>query len=203
MKFISAEQELEIPEGVEVEVKARNVVVKGKLGTLKQSFRHIPIEIFKGKSKSNKNALRFRMWLQKKKRNAAIGSIRSTIRNMVTGVTVGYKFKMVLAYSHFPIVVNVIENGRVHIPLCRQLKSKTFWASKWTRESMPPRESSSLRKKKKRTTWLSKESTFKMFLKFAPESNSQPSSKIKIFVPSLTESTFRMQDWSLLIETSI
>ena len=70
------------------------------------------------------------MWLQKKKRNAAIGSIRSTIRNMVTGVTVGYKFKMVLAYSHFPIVVNVIENGRVTFSLCRQSKLKTFWVSK-------------------------------------------------------------------------
>jgi large subunit ribosomal protein L9e len=125
MKFISAEQELEIPDGVEVDVKARHVVVKGKLGTLKQSFRHIPIEIFKGKSKANKNSLKFRMWLQKKKRNAAIGSIRSTIRNMIQGVTVGYKFRMVLAYSHFPIVVNVIENGRVTFYLCSLLKSKT------------------------------------------------------------------------------
>jgi large subunit ribosomal protein L9e len=130
MKFISAEQELEIPDGVEVDVKARHVIVKGKLGTLKQSFRHIPIEIFKGKSKANKNSLKFRMWLQKKKRNAAIGSIRSTIRNMIQGVTVGYKFKMVLAYSHFPIVVNVIENGRVTLYLYSQSKSRTFWASR-------------------------------------------------------------------------
>jgi large subunit ribosomal protein L9e len=70
------------------------------------------------------------MWLQKKKRNAVLGTIRSTIRNMVQGVTVGYKFRMVLAYSHFPIVVNVIENGRVIVPLRRLLKLKTFWASK-------------------------------------------------------------------------
>ena len=55
------------------------------------------------------------MWLQKKKRNAVLGTVRSIIRNMITGVTVGYKFKMVLAYAHFPIVVNVIENGRVII----------------------------------------------------------------------------------------
>jgi large subunit ribosomal protein L9e len=62
------------------------------------------------------------MWLQKKKRNAVLGTIRSTIRNMITGVTVGYKFRMVLAYSHFPIVVNVIENGRVISNLFRLLK---------------------------------------------------------------------------------
>ena len=113
MKFISAEQELVIPDDVTVDIKARNVTVKGNLGTLTRSFKHIPIDIRKEISKKGgKNSLRFRMWLQKKKRNAAIGSIRSTIRNMFTGVTVGYKFRMVMAYSHFPIVVNVIDNGR-------------------------------------------------------------------------------------------
>ena len=70
------------------------------------------------------------MWLQKKKRNAVIGTIRSTIRNMFTGVSVGYKFKMVLAYSHFPIVVNVIENGRVTAFLFSPSKSRTSWDSR-------------------------------------------------------------------------
>jgi len=115
MKFIVAEQELEVPEDVNVDVKAREVTVKGKLGKLTKAFKHIPMEIYKQKGKSGKPSLKFKMWLQRKKRNAAIGTIKSTIRNMVTGVTVGYKFKMVLAYSHFPIVVNVIENGRVII----------------------------------------------------------------------------------------
>ncbi|EFX60049.1 hypothetical protein DAPPUDRAFT_72936 [Daphnia pulex] len=113
MKYILAEQVLEIPEGVNVEVKAREVVVKGKLGTLTRRFKHVPIEIRKEVSdKTKASSLKFRMWLQKKKRNAVLGTVRSTIRNMIQGVTVGYKFKMVLAYSHFPIVVNVIENGR-------------------------------------------------------------------------------------------
>ena len=109
MKYIVAEQDLEIPEGVEISVKARTVTVKGTLGTLTKSFKHVPIEIAADKSgKSGKKILKFKMWLQKKKRNAVIGTVKSTIRNMITGVTVGYKFKMVLAYSHFPIVVNVI-----------------------------------------------------------------------------------------------
>ena len=42
MKYIVSEQELEIPEGVEVDIKARNVTVKGPLGKLSKSFRHIP-----------------------------------------------------------------------------------------------------------------------------------------------------------------
>jgi large subunit ribosomal protein L9e len=67
----------------------------------------------KGKiKKGEKDGLRFRMWLQKKKRNAVLGTVRSIVRNMIQGVTVGYKFKMVLAYSHFPIVVNVLDDGK-------------------------------------------------------------------------------------------
>ena len=63
--------------------------------------------------KSGKDSVKFRMWLQKKKRNAVLGTVRSIIRNMINGVTNGYKFKMVLAYAHFPIVVNIVDNGRV------------------------------------------------------------------------------------------
>ncbi len=112
MKYIVSEQELEIPDGVEVEVKARTVTVKGPLGKLTKSFNHIPFEMRKEQTKRGKNGLKFRMWLQKKKRNAVLGTVRSIIRNMVTGVTSGYKFRMVLAYSHFPIVVNVLDNGK-------------------------------------------------------------------------------------------
>jgi large subunit ribosomal protein L9e len=57
------------------------------------------------------------MWLQKKKRNAVLGTVRSIVRNMINGVTNGYKFKMVLAYSHFPIVVNIVDGGKVKIYL--------------------------------------------------------------------------------------
>jgi large subunit ribosomal protein L9e len=65
-------------------------------------------------TKTNLTALKFRMWLQKKKRNAVLGTVRSIVRNMINGVTNGYKFKMVLAYAHFPIVVNVLEGGKVN-----------------------------------------------------------------------------------------
>jgi len=127
MKYIVSEQELEIPEGVTVDIKSRNVTVKGKLGTLTKSFKHIPFEMSKDKNKKGSPAIKFRMWLQKKKRNAVLGTVRSTIRNMINGVTNGYKFKMVLAYAHFPIVVNVLDNGRVNNLIKRRLsKLRTF-----------------------------------------------------------------------------
>jgi large subunit ribosomal protein L9e len=47
MKYIVSEQELEIPEGVTIDIKSRVVTVKGKLGTLTKEFRHIPFELAK------------------------------------------------------------------------------------------------------------------------------------------------------------
>ena len=105
---------MDIPAGVTVDIKARVVTVSGPLGKITKTFRHCPCEIAKEKGKkTGKDAVKLRMWLQKKKRNATLGSIRSRIRNMITGVTVGYKFKMILAYAHFPIVVNIIDGGKV------------------------------------------------------------------------------------------
>lgn len=42
MKYIMAEQELPIEDGVNVDIKARTVTVKGPLGKITKSFRHIP-----------------------------------------------------------------------------------------------------------------------------------------------------------------
>ncbi len=53
------------------------------------------------------------MWLQKKKQTAVLGTVRGIINNMIRGVTSGYKFKMVLAYAHFPIIVNILDGGKV------------------------------------------------------------------------------------------
>jgi large subunit ribosomal protein L9e len=47
MKYIVSEQELDIPDGVTVDVKSRSITVKGKLGTLSRQFKHVPIEITK------------------------------------------------------------------------------------------------------------------------------------------------------------
>ena len=78
-----------IPEGVSVSVKARTVTVNGPLGKITKSFKHIPFELRKDKLKKNgKEGIKLRMWLQKKKRNALLGTVRSIIRNMMNGVCV-------------------------------------------------------------------------------------------------------------------
>ena len=113
MKYILTEKELEIPEGITIEVKSRAVTVTGPLGKLKRSFRHIPFDLRKVKDeKTKKEKLLFQIWLQKRKQTAVLGTVRGIINNMIRGVTSGYKFKMVLAYAHFPIIANIIEGGK-------------------------------------------------------------------------------------------
>lgn len=114
MKYILSEKDLEIPEGIEVEVKSRVVKVKGPLGKLERSFRHVSFDMRKEKDeKTKKQRLVFQMWNSRRKQAAVLGTVRGTISNMIRGVTTGYKFKMVLAYAHFPIIANVIEGGKV------------------------------------------------------------------------------------------
>ena len=43
------------------------------------------------------------MWFGKKKQRCSVNTIAGHIKNMITGVTKGYRFKMKLAYEHFPI----------------------------------------------------------------------------------------------------
>jgi large subunit ribosomal protein L9e len=70
--------------------------------------------ILNGERKNKKRQIRYPIQnvASKKKRNAVLGTVRSIVRNMMSGVNTGYKFRMILAYNHFPIVVNVINNGQ-------------------------------------------------------------------------------------------
>merc|ERR1712029_428525 len=75
MLQIYKEEELEVPEGVTVAVKARVITVTGPRGTLQKNAQHV----------------------------ACLRTIRSQIENMITGVTYGFAYKMRLVYAHFPI----------------------------------------------------------------------------------------------------
>ena len=46
MKILNTKQSVAIPDGVDVNVKARVVTVKGTRGTLVRSFRHLAVDIF-------------------------------------------------------------------------------------------------------------------------------------------------------------
>ena len=98
MRAICKAMSLDIPADVEVAVKSRVVTVKGPRGTLVKEFKHASVDLYLEDGK-----VHVALWYGVSKRQATIRSIISHISNMITGVRLGFQYKMRLVYAHFPI----------------------------------------------------------------------------------------------------
>ncbi|GMH79150.1 hypothetical protein TrST_g6967 [Triparma strigata] len=108
MKTILASRTIDIPEGVEVSVKARTVVVKGPRGELTRDFKHQNMDLRKLDGEEGEaGKIRIDLWFASRKQLACVRTIMSHIDNMFTGVTRGFQYKMRFVYSHFPINVTL------------------------------------------------------------------------------------------------
>jgi len=110
MRDVLKTEELDIPEGVDVTVKARIITVKGPRGTLTKNVRHIDMDIRLAKGKSN-NKVTLAVWQGGRKHVACLRTIRSLIVNLITGVTKGFQYKMRAVYAHFPINCIIQDDG--------------------------------------------------------------------------------------------
>jgi len=108
MKDIYKDEEFTIPDNVEINVKARNVTVKGPRGTLTKNLRHIDLEIQKVK----KNKIKLIVWHGTRKHVACLRTVKAHIENMITGVTKGFEYKMRYVYAHFPINVHITDDKK-------------------------------------------------------------------------------------------
>ncbi|KAH7398484.1 ribosomal protein L6, alpha-beta domain-containing protein [Pyrenochaeta sp. MPI-SDFR-AT-0127] len=134
MKYIHSEELLEIPEGVKVAIKTRNVVVEGPRGKLSKSLGHLAVSFTHPK----KNLIKIELHHGSRKSVATLRTVRTLIvrltytgwstksseakmekeedmanwkqNNLIIGVTKGYKYKMRYVYAHFPINVNIEKN---------------------------------------------------------------------------------------------
>ena len=110
MKDVVQTEELDVPEGVTVEIKSRIITVTGPRGTLKKNVRHVQMDIQLVKGKAGKVTLA--VWAGGRKHNACLRTIRSLINNLVIGVTKGFQYKMRAVYAHFPINCIIQDGGR-------------------------------------------------------------------------------------------
>ncbi|KAH9844238.1 60S ribosomal protein L9 [Rhodofomes roseus] len=110
MKDVIKTEELSIPEGVEVSIKARQITVTGPRGTLSKNVRHIDMDIRLDKSKDNK--VKLAVWQGGRKHVACLRTIKSLIVNMIIGVTKGFQYKMRSVYAHFPINCIIQDSGK-------------------------------------------------------------------------------------------
>lgn len=91
---------IEMPEGVTATLQGRTLSVKGKLGEAKKSFAKINVNIA-----VEGNRVLVSPFSAKRKDNVIINTVSSIIRNMATGVTKGYTYRLKVVYAHFPITV--------------------------------------------------------------------------------------------------
>jgi len=107
MRYLHSEETLEVPEGVSVTIKARNVTVTGPRGKLSKDLSHLAVDF----SSPKKNVIGMAIHHGARKNVAALRTVRTLISNLIIGVTKGFKYKMRYVYAHFPINVNIDKNS--------------------------------------------------------------------------------------------
>ncbi|KAF9008960.1 ribosomal protein L6, alpha-beta domain-containing protein, partial [Cyathus striatus] len=122
MRDVLKTEELDIPENVQVSIKARLITVSGPRGTLTKNVRHVDMDIRLLTGKTTKVTLA--VWQGGRKHVACLRTIRSLINNMVTGVTKGFQYKMRAVYAHFPINC-IIQDGGSAVEIRNFLGEKT------------------------------------------------------------------------------
>ncbi|CAL8465130.1 g4665 [Coccomyxa elongata] len=110
MKQIVASRLVEIPDDIKFEIKARKVRVKGPRGTLVRDFKHLAVDMYLVEE-DGKKQLKVDAHFGKRKALAAIRTCTSHVQNLIKGVTLGFEYKMRLVYAHFPISVNIENEG--------------------------------------------------------------------------------------------
>jgi large subunit ribosomal protein L6 len=118
MRAIEVSETIQAPDNVEMTLEGRKITVKGPKGTLIRDFAFAPVSIeLEGKN--------MRVWAEwpRKKEASLVGTLRSHIENMITGVTKGFTYKLKIVFSHFPISV--------------KLKNKTVLIENFTGERNP------------------------------------------------------------------
>ena len=118
MRVPEKSETIQVPGDVQLTIEGRRVTVKGAKGMLMRDFSHEPVQLeIEGKT--------VKIWVAwpRKKESALVGTIRSHIQNMITGVTKGFTYKLKIVFSHFPISTKV--------------KEKTFLIENFTGERCP------------------------------------------------------------------
>ncbi|KAI5865039.1 60S ribosomal protein L9 [Durotheca rogersii] len=111
MRYIHSLETLEIPEGVKVHIKSRNVTVEGPRGKLSKDLSHIAVNF----SRPKKNVIGIEIHHGSRKDVATLRTVRTLIYNLIVGVTKGFKYKMRYVYAHFPINVNIEKNSETGV----------------------------------------------------------------------------------------
>ena len=97
-----------VPDGVSVRLDGSTLVLKGPNGTLSRAFAHPRLEI-----SVDGTQVSIRCDRPRRQEKALIGTWRGHVRNMMVGVTSGWRCTMKVVFSHFPVKVQVKDGAVV------------------------------------------------------------------------------------------
>ncbi|MEM3996211.1 MAG: 50S ribosomal protein L6 [Pyrobaculum sp.] len=123
MQVVYAVEEVEVPDGVKVSVERTGpfdyvVRVRGPLGELAREFKNTPVVMSVRDGK-----VVMEVFNARKREYAILGVYRGILRNMCLGVTRGWRYKLKVIYTHFPMLVKV-QGGQLVIENFLGRKSK-------------------------------------------------------------------------------
>ena len=113
-KLVHVAEEVRVPEGVEISIDGMKVRVKGPKGELERDFSHARGVIIRLDEDEEGKKVVVEAYFANRRLKALVGTIASHIDNMITGVTKGFRYKLKIVYSHFPVTVKV-QNDKVVI----------------------------------------------------------------------------------------
>jgi len=105
-KAVYIREEIDIPEGVSVEVNNLSVKVSGPKGILERRFDYADGIIIKVEDRK----VVLETFFANRKKKALLYTIASHIKNMIIGVTKGWRYKLKIVTSHFPVTAKVVGN---------------------------------------------------------------------------------------------
>ncbi len=102
-KMVHVVKEVKIPEGVQVTVEGKKIIVEGPKGKVEKDFSHARDVVIRKED----NKIIVETFFANRRKKALVPAIASHINNMIIGVTKGFRYKLKIVYSHFPISVKV------------------------------------------------------------------------------------------------
>jgi large subunit ribosomal protein L6 len=93
---------VDLAEGVTASVDGRVLTVKGPLGKVSKNLHKIHVDMAVEGAK-----VKLTPFSDKKQDVVSTNTVSSIVRNMVTGVTEGYLYRMKVVFAHFPVTVKV------------------------------------------------------------------------------------------------
>lgn len=106
-KIVHVEERVPVPENVEVKIDGMKVTVKGPKGELTKDFSHAKGLIIRLEEGEKGKEVVVEAYFANRRKKALVGTIAAHIENMITGVTKGYRYRLKIIYSHFPVNVKV------------------------------------------------------------------------------------------------